>query len=152
MEHCTKTKILLFKILENVIRYKIKIFALFWLKFWQNTHLDSKNMLKNSNFKNFQIWTPARKNFKYTPISPIFGQKFPYRDLLIYFRTWNFLAFKMYICGTFWKNFMVIDSCVQYLWPFCARNVRVLELWFWHRIQDSWFVPQIPLTDSAESC
>ena len=32
-----------------------------------------------------------------------------------------------------------------------TRYVLALELWFWHMIQDSWLVPQITLTDSADS-
>ena len=106
-----------FKILKNRISYKIKRLALFLLKFWQNTHFDSGNMLKKLNFKNFQIWTTQKEKLQIFPISLIFGKKFPNRNLLIFFHTWNFLAFKIYICGKFWQNFMVLGSCFQYLWP-----------------------------------
>ena len=47
--------------------------------------------------QNFQIWTPTKKNLNFFSISPIFGPKFPNRDLLIFFHTRNFLTFNIYI-------------------------------------------------------
>ena len=93
--------------------------------------------------QNFQIWTPTKKNLNFFSISPIFGPKFPNRDLLIFFHTWNFLAFKIYICGTFWQNFMVVGSFVQYLWPFWDHTlteylrflVKALKNWICSKIK-----------------
>ena len=36
-------------------------------------------------------------------------------------------------------------------WHWKPWNCDFVELWLWHSIQDSFFVPQIALTDSAES-
>ena len=78
-----RIKLFVIKILENEIRYKIKRFASLWLKFWHKTHFYSKNIFKKLNVKNFQFWTPHEEKLKFSPISPIFGQNFPNRDLLI---------------------------------------------------------------------
>ena len=92
--------------------------------------------------KIFKFGPPTKKDFKFSPISPIFGQKFPNRDLLIYFHTWNFLAFKIYICGTFWQNFMVVGSCVQYLWPFWDR-ILTENPSFLVKTLKNWICPKI---------
>ena len=70
MERWTKNTILLVKILKNRVGYNIKRFASLLLKFWHNTHFESKNMLKKSNFPRFPRF---------------FGQKFPNRNLQIFF-------------------------------------------------------------------
>ena len=96
MEHCTKNKILV-KILKNRIRHKIKRYALFLLKLKHKLILIVEKCWKSQILKFFKFGPPTKKNLKFSLISPIFGQKLPNRDLLIYFHTWNFLAFKIYI-------------------------------------------------------
>ena len=97
MKRCLKNTILLLRILKNGIHYKIKRFSMFLLKFGQNTYFDSENMFQKLNFQNFQIWTPTKKNLNFPPIPLIFDQKVPNRDSLIFFHTWNLLAFKIYV-------------------------------------------------------
>ena len=142
MERCTKNKNLLVKILKNGICYKIKRFTLFWLKFWHNTHFDSRNTLTKLNFKIFQISTPYEEKFKFSPISSIFGQQFPNRDLPIFVHTWNLLTFKIYIFGIFWQNFMVVGSCVQYLWFFWDGILTEISN-FIVKTPKNWIYPKI---------
>ena len=120
MERCTNNKNLLIKIFKHGIFYKIKRFASFWLKFWHDIHFDRNIYWKSWISKFIKFWLITKKNFNFPPIFPIFGQKFPNRDLLIFVHTWDLLAFKIYICGTSWQNFMFVGS-VQYLWSFWDR-------------------------------
>ena len=94
MEGCTKNRILLVKILKNRIRYKIKRFASFWLKFWHNTHFDSKKMFKKLNFKNFHFWTPHGENLQIFPDSPDFLPKISQSGLTNIFSHLKLLGFQ----------------------------------------------------------
>ena len=80
-------------------------------------------------FQKFSNPDPHEEKLQISPTFLIFGPKVPNRDSLIFFHTWNLLAFKMYICVTFWKNFMVVCCCVQYLWSF--------DMSYWSKIRIS---------------
>ena len=64
------------------------------------------------SFKNFPILTPHKEQNENFPHFPRFLTK-----ILIFVQTWNLWASKIYICGTFWQNYIAVGSWVPYLWP-----------------------------------
>ena len=118
MKCCKKLKFFLSKSLKTEYAIKPRDLLRFYSNFDKRTILIVKIYCKSHISKIFKFGPPKKKNFKFSLISPISGKKFPNRNLSIFFHTWNLVTFKIYICDTFWQNFMVVGSCVQYLWPF----------------------------------
>ena len=128
-----RIKFFLSKSLKTEYAIKSRDLLCFYSNFNTTLILIVEICWKSQILKIFKFWPLTKKNFKFSQISLIFGQKFPNRDLLIYFHTWNFLAFKIYICGTFWQNFMVAVSAFSIYGPF--------EIAYWPKIQVFWSKP-----------
>ena len=82
-----RIKFFLSKSLKTEYAIKSRDLLCFYSNFNATLILIVEICFKSQILKIFKFGPPTKKNFKFSPISPIFGQKFPNRDLLIYFHT-----------------------------------------------------------------